>query len=46
MSLSDFDLLFGLVSLDKAVDTIKNYKNMFNLPEGDKLIYFSIFIKE
>ena len=38
MALSDFDLLFGLVSLDKAVDTIKKYKNMFNLPEGDKLI--------
>ncbi len=38
IALSDFDLLFGLVSLNKAVEIIKKYKDMFNLPEGEKLI--------
>ena len=38
IALSDFELLFGLVSLDKAVEIIKKYKNMFNLKEGEKLI--------
>ncbi len=38
IALSDFDLLFGLVPLEKAIDIIKKYNNMFNLKEGDKLI--------
>ena len=38
IALSDFDLLFGLVPLNKAVDIIKKYHDMFNLKEGDKLI--------
>ena len=38
IALSDFELLFGLVSLDKAVEIIKRYKNMFNLKEGEKLL--------
>ena len=38
IALSDFELLFGFVSLDKAVETIKKYKNMFNLKEGENLI--------
>ena len=38
IALSDFELLFGFVSLDKAVSIIKKYKNIFNLQEGEKLI--------
>ena len=38
IALSDFELLFGLVTLDKAVEIMKNYKNIFNLKEGEKLI--------
>ena len=38
IALSDFELLFGFVSLDKAVAIIKKYKNIFNLQEGEKLI--------
>ena len=38
IALSDFELLFGLVSLDKAVKVIEKYKNMFNLEEGEALI--------
>ena len=38
IALSDFELLFGFVSLDKDVETIKKYKNMFNLNEGENLI--------
>ena len=38
IALSDFELLFGLVTLDKAVEIMKKYKNIFNLKEGEKLI--------
>ena len=38
IALSDFELLFGFVSLDKAVEIIKKYKNIFNLKEGEQLI--------
>jgi enoyl-CoA hydratase len=38
IALSDFELLFGLVPLDKAVEIMKKYKKMFNLEEGEKLI--------
>ena len=38
IALSDFELLFGLVELNKAVEIIKKYKRCFNLKEGDKLI--------
>ena len=38
IALSDFELLFGFVSLNKAVEIVKKYKNIFNLKEGEKLI--------
>ena len=38
IALSDFELFFGLVTLNKAVEVIKKYKNMFNLKEGENLI--------
>ena len=38
IALSDFELLFGLVSLDKAVEITKKYKKMFNLKEVEKLL--------
>ena len=38
ITLSDFELLFGLITLDKAVEIIKKYKNIFNLKEGEALI--------
>ena len=38
IALSDFELLFGLVSLNEAVEVVKKYKNMFNLKEADNLL--------
>ena len=39
IALSDFELLFGLVELDQAVDIIKKYKKCFNnLKEGENLV--------
>ena len=38
IALSDFELLFGFVSLNKAIEIVKKYKNIFNLKEGEKLI--------
>ena len=38
IALSDFELLFGLLELNKAVEIVKKYKNCFNLKEGEKLI--------
>ena len=38
IALSDFELLFGLVELNKAIEIVKKYKNCFNLKEGEELI--------
>ena len=38
IALNDFELLFGLVSLNSAVEVVKKYKNCFNLKESDNLI--------
>ena len=38
IALSDFELLFGLVELNKAIEVIKKFKNCLNLKEGEKLI--------
>jgi mannose-6-phosphate isomerase len=38
IALSDFELLFGFIEVNKAVEVIKKYKNCFNLKEGEKLI--------
>ena len=38
IALSDFELLFGFVSLNKAVETIRKYKNLYHLFEGKKLV--------
>ena len=38
LTLSYFVLLFGLVSLDKAVEIITKYRDMFNLKKGEKLL--------
>ena len=38
IALSDFELLFGFVEMNKAIETIIKYKNCFNLKEGEKLL--------
>ena len=38
IALSDFELLFGFVEINKAIETIIKYKNCFNLKEGEKLL--------
>ena len=38
IALNDFELLFGLVSLNSAVEVVKKYKNCFNLKESENLI--------
>ena len=38
IALSDFELLFGFVGLNKAVEIVKNYKECFNFKEGQNLI--------
>ena len=38
IALSDFELLFGLVEINKAVEIIKKYKNCFKLKEGEQLM--------
>ena len=38
IALSDFELLFGLVELNKAVEIVKKYKECFNLKESEELI--------
>ena len=38
IALSDFELLFGLVELNKAIEIVKKYKECFNLKESEELI--------
>jgi len=38
IALNDFELLFGLLSLNSVVEVVKKYKNCFNLKESEKLI--------
>jgi len=38
IALNDFELLFGLVSLNSVVEVVKKYKYCFNLKESEKLI--------
>ena len=38
IALSDFELLFGLVKLNKAIEIVKKYKECFNLKESEELI--------
>ena len=38
IALSDFELLFGFVEMNKAIEIIRKYKNCFNLKEGEKLL--------
>ena len=38
IALSDFELLFGLVGLNKAIEIVKKYKECFNLKESEELI--------
>ena len=38
IALSDFELLFGLVEINKAIEIVKKYKECFNLKESEELI--------
>ena len=38
IALSDFELLFGFIKLNDAVNIIKKYRKCFNLKEGEELI--------
>ena len=38
IALSDFELLFGLIELNKAIEVVKKYQKCFNLKEGEELL--------
>ena len=38
IALSDFELLFGLIELNKAIEIVKKYQKCFNLKEGEELL--------